>query len=237
MTSFETRLVDNGRYRVHVIRDDLYIGRTIAAGHEWDGWMRRDMMMHYKPGTDILDIGANIGYNTLMFSDYGPVHSFEPVFHDIVSKNVKENKLRHDVTVHPIALSSTRGECVLHLPPKEHGMMNYGGTSLVDYGTDAEPIPATRDRLDDVYTGTPSIVKIDVEHHEMDVLRGAVKTLETHKPMLIIEIHGYDQSPIPKFLEQFGYCRPKKYLGGMNFDPGSPEPRPEHMWVFTTAAV
>ena len=229
----ETRLVDNGRYKVHVIRDDLYIGRTIAAGYEWDGWMRRDIVGHYKPNTDILDIGANIGYNTLMFSDYGPVHAFEPVFHEVVRKNVAENALRHAVTVHPIALSSGKGACELHLPPKEHGMMNYGGTSLVDYGT--EPIPAVRDRLDDVYHGTPSIIKIDVEHHEMDVLEGAVKTLAKHRPMLLIEIHDYDKSPIPKFLEEFGYVRQKKLLGGMHVDPGSPEPRPEHMWLFTVA--
>lgn len=232
--TFETRLVDNGRYKVHVIHDDLYIGRTIAAGYEWDGWMRRDILAHYKPGTDILDIGANIGYNTLMFSDYGPVHAFEPVFHEVVTKNVEANNLRHEVTVHPIALSSEKGACDLHLPPREHGMMNYGGTSLVDYGTDTAAIPAVRDRLDDVYHGTPSIIKIDVEHHEMEVLRGAAQTLEKHRPMLLIEIHGYDQSPIPKFLEQFGYLRPKKFLGGMHFDAGSPEPRPEQMWLFTT---
>ena len=218
MTSFDTSLVDNGRYRVHVIRDDLYIGRTIAAGYEWDGWMRRDVSVHHKSGTDILDIGANIGYNSLMFSDYGSVHAFEPVFHDILTKNVGENKLRHDVTVYPIALSSEKGACALHLPPREHGAMNYGGASLVDYGTD--PIPAVRDRLDDVYHGTPSVVKIDVENHEMEVLQGAVKTLEKHKPALLVEIHGYDQSPVPKFLEQFGYLRP--------------EPRPEQMWLFTT---
>ena len=69
----------------------------------------------------------------------------------------------------------------------------------------------------------------------MDVLEGAVKTLAKHRPMLLIEIHGYDKSPIPKFLEEFGYVRQKKYLGGMHVDPGSPEPRPEHMWLFTTA--
>ena len=60
-------------------------------GHEWDGWMRNDIPRYYKEGTDILDIGANIGYNSLMFSDYGPVVSFEPMFHEIVIKNAEVN--------------------------------------------------------------------------------------------------------------------------------------------------
>ena len=62
--------VDNGIYNVCVIKDDEYIGRSIIHGQEWDRWMRREVRTHHKPGTDILDIGANIGYNTLIFSDY-----------------------------------------------------------------------------------------------------------------------------------------------------------------------
>ena len=71
----------NGIYDVHVISNDEYIGPTIARGREWDGWMRGDIRRCHKPDTEIIDVGANIGYNTLMFSDYGPVVSFEPVFH------------------------------------------------------------------------------------------------------------------------------------------------------------
>ena len=77
-------LVSNGIYDVYVISDDEYIGPLIARGHEWDRFMRRDVRMLHKPGTDIIDIGANIGYNTLLFSDYGHVISFEPLYHELV---------------------------------------------------------------------------------------------------------------------------------------------------------
>ena len=59
--------VNNGRYTVFVIENDEYIGPVIARGYEWDGWMRKDIQEYYKEGTEILDIGANIGYNALMF--------------------------------------------------------------------------------------------------------------------------------------------------------------------------
>ena len=55
--------VFNGKYNVNVIANDEYIGPTISHGYEWDGWMREDIKKYYKSGTDILDIGANIGYN------------------------------------------------------------------------------------------------------------------------------------------------------------------------------
>ena len=76
-------------YDVNVIQNDEYIGPLIARGHEWDGWMRRDVRLYHKPGTDILDIGANIGYNSLIFSDYGPVYSFEPVYYEIVKLKLR----------------------------------------------------------------------------------------------------------------------------------------------------
>ena len=52
--------------------------------------MRETVKNLYKPGTDLLDIGGNIGYNALMFSDYGPVHSYEPVFHSIIEKKYRD---------------------------------------------------------------------------------------------------------------------------------------------------
>jgi len=58
--------VNNGKYDVFVIANDEYIGPCIARGYEWDAWMRTDVEKYYKPGTDIIDMGANIGYKILM---------------------------------------------------------------------------------------------------------------------------------------------------------------------------
>mgnify|MGYP004078766885 CR=1 FL=1 len=53
--------VNNKVYDLFVISNDRYITPTLANGFEWDGWMREDLRRWYKKGTDILDIGANIG--------------------------------------------------------------------------------------------------------------------------------------------------------------------------------
>jgi len=217
-------MVHNGRYNFAVIQDDEYIGPTIASGYEWDGWMREDVRKYYKTDTDILDIGSNIGGNTLVFSDYGPVHSFEPVYHEILNINANRiNQLKHPVKVYGFALSDTECETVMYIPQfgcQYENKINYGGTTL-NKRTDGKKtvsVDVSCKRLDDVYDGIPSIIKIDVEGHELNVLKGAVNTIKKHKPMILIEIHHFENSEIPKFIESLGYDKP--------------EERPEAMYLY-----
>ena len=215
--------VNNGKYNVHVISNDEYIGPCIANGYEWDGWMRDDIQKYYKDGTDIIDIGANIGYNTLMFSDYGPVHAFEPVYYDLVDASIKSNNLKHNVFLYAHALSNASVETTIYIPRRgceNQNKINYGGTSLNRHSDTLGNIPINIkcEILDDVYKGTPSIMKIDVEGHEMEVLEGAKETIKKYMPTILIEIHDYEASEIPKFLKSLGY--------------DEPEGRPEAMFLY-----
>jgi FkbM family methyltransferase len=217
---FETDDVQVGKFKVTVIEDDQFIGRCLRAGQEWDGWMRQDLPHIYKPGTDILDIGGNIGWNALMFSDYGPVHTFDPIFHSVIQKNVDQNNLSSPVTVHPYGLSSDAKTAKIFMPRRDDGMVNYGGTSL-------DPDPRWYDtegghdvrleKLDDVYSGVPSVIKLDVERHELEVIKGAWKTISTHRPAMYIEILDPKNDDIVNLLAPLGYI----YV-----------PRPEHNYLF-----
>jgi len=54
-------------------------------------------------------------------------------------------------------------------------------------------------------------VKIDVEGHELSVLRGAEKTIKKHKPVILIEIHDFtDDHEVHVFLKSLGYDDPIK---------------------------
>jgi FkbM family methyltransferase len=186
--------------------------------------MRREARTYHKPGTDILDIGANIGYNTLIFSDYGPVIAFEPVFHQIVKLNVQGNTLRHDVQVAACALSDTKEVREMNIPAQgcqSNTHINYGGTSLYTNETiKTTPVTVNCERLDDIYDGVPSLMKIDVEGHELGVLRGAEKTIKKHKPVILIEIHDFtDDHEVHVFLKSLGYDVPIK--------------KPEAMYLYT----
>lgn len=227
--TLSVKCVHNGKYNVFVIADDEYIGPLIQAGHEWDGWMRADVGEYYVPGTEILDIGANIGYNALMFSDYGPVYAFEPIFHKIVKLNIENNKLKHVIHSVPIALSDKSEVVSMYMANsvKNTGLRNYGGTSIyTDEGTDySTETKVDCRRLDDIYKGgRVSIIKIDVEGHELQVLEGARDTIKRDLPTILIEIHEYDESKVPSLLKELGYSR-------------DPIERPEKMFLFPSPRI
>ena len=211
--NLKVKCVNNGRYNVFVITDDEYITNTITHGYEWDGWMRKDVEEYYKEGTEILDIGANIGYNSLMFSDYGPVYAFEPLFHKVVQLNIDNNNLKHKMYSVPIALSNKNGTSIMYFPTSvpNTGLRNYGGSSMytfdgTDYSTETK---VECRRLDDIYEGVTSFMKIDVEGHELEVLKGAENTIKKFMPTILIEIHDFgENNEVHKHLKELGYTDP-----------------------------
>lgn len=216
---FQSETVDNSKYKVDIIKGDKYIGRTIAKGYEWDGWMHQDLRKFYKSGTKILDIGANIGYNTLICSEYGPVESFEPLFHEFVSRNVSQNELNHKVNIHPFGLSDVNEKINIYLPLPQEGEINYGGTSMnpdkshnKDFCYEVETKV-----LDEILDEPISFVKMDVEGHEERVLKGMSELLKKYKPYTLVEIHDIENSKIPTFMYNHGYTngivRPEKMYG------------------------
>ena len=215
-----TYTVHVNRFKVDVIADDHYIKQCLSNGYEWDSWMRQDIPHIYKPGTDILDIGGNIGWNALMFSDYGPVHTFEPLFHPVVSKNVSQNETQNPIKVYPIGLSNVSSEVMIYKPkPSNEGLTNYGGCSMHHADDKLLPgYPVKIERLDDVYFGTPSFIKLDVEHHEYQAILGALETIKRGRPSMYIEIFDFENSPIVPLMKELGYS---KII-----------PRPEHNYLF-----
>lgn len=208
--NFKTVDARVGSRTISFIENDQFIGPSIANGREWESWMRDDVATFYRKGTDILDVGGNIGCNALMFSDFGPVHTFEPLFHTLLQKNVDQNELVHPVKVWPFGLSSTSGSKNIHVPKLVDGKCNYGACSFnphENFNPDSN-ISVQIERLDDVYKGVPSFIKIDAELHELEVLKGAENTIRTHKPALLVEVYiEYGQAKVVEFLTSLGYTR------------------------------
>ncbi|MGA9275685.1 FkbM family methyltransferase [Ilumatobacter sp.] len=165
----------------------------------------------HEPGFVLYDVGANVGvYSAIAAAMFRPaaVHAFEPspTTAAMLSNVVHANQL--DVIVHECALSDANGHAQLFLSP-----ISDASNSMVEGFRDAtgELTVETR-RLDDVVaeTGTPpSIIKIDVETHEPAVLAGARRTLEAHRPYLVIEVLYRSNrdlgAPIMEALSGLGY--------------------------------
>jgi FkbM family methyltransferase len=114
----------------------------------------------------VLDIGANIGYFTLLFARIvgptGSVYAFEPEPRnfELLSKNVEINSYQN-VTLVPKAVSNCRGSGELHLCDTNPGMHSLYSLSKSTRSVDVDII-----RLDDYfanYDGKIRFVKIDIE--------------------------------------------------------------------------
>ena len=142
------------------------------------------------PGTRVLDIGANVGIYALPWAAISTgvtVHCFEPnpAVRARLARNVALNRLGSRVRLHPEALSDRAGTATLY-GSDDMSSLNQGVYS----GRQAAPVEVPLARLDDVLVeeGPPiSLMKIDVQGHELEVLRGAETLISRHRPALILE--------------------------------------------------
>jgi FkbM family methyltransferase len=163
----------------------------------------------------VFDVGANIGYYTLLAASAlegrGEVHAFEPcprVFRKL-RQNVNRNVFRC-VNLNQTAIADTDGEQRLFLPADQAGV----NASLIENFTKQDAFVMTPTaRLDSyckAHVRRPvDLVKIDVEGAEASVLRGAGVLLDEWRPDLIFEV----LPPYEKELDRFFSSRPyRKFL-------------------------
>ena len=127
-----------------------------------------------------LDIGANIGNHSIMFSSYYKnieVFSFEPfsLNYNLLSYNIKPYP---NIYPFKLALGSTEG--IVHVSSNNNS--NKGGASISKIG---EKCPIMT--LDSLNIQNISFIKIDIEGHELSAIEGSIKTIIKNKPIIWIE--------------------------------------------------
>lgn len=134
-----------------------------------------------KKGEKFLDLGANIGYFTLLAAkivgDNGVVHSFEPYppARNQLSENVVLNHVTN-VVIHPEALSNRDGRATFYVSKGDTSLNNMIGP----IGPDAEQISVPVGRVDDLVPRdfVVDLVKMDIEGEEFNALEGMVCLIE-----------------------------------------------------------
>ena len=162
----------------------------------------------------IIDVGANIGNHAIFFSKVlgARVVCFEPnpIAVKLLRSNLELNGVTEQVTIMQVAAS----DCPGLLQLKSGATSNLGTTKVFEgkHCGDAEVAAGT---LDDTVTATLTsrheriaLIKIDVEGFEVRVLLGALKTIEDHLPLIVIEAATLDDRlAIDGMLYRFGYHR------------------------------
>ena len=141
-------------------------------------------------GDTVVDLGANIGYYTLLASHLvgagGRVLACEPepLNASYLRRHVHVNRLQN-VDIREVAVGDETGE-VRFTRGKGRGRGH-----ISDEGELTVPLR----RLDDIISETglePDFLKIDVEGAEADVFTGGGETLRTHRPVIFLATHGRD---------------------------------------------
>jgi FkbM family methyltransferase len=155
----------------------------------------------------VLDIGSNIGNHMLYYCsqlDARNVTCFEPntFNHAVLCKNVELNNLQDVVTVHNVALGETSGTGV----QKDFTNMNTG-MNRIEMSADTDSAGATVmiKSLDDFGYSNIDFVKIDVEGFEIEVLKGAARTLKNSKAVVMLEVFNNNQQAVDELMESYGY--------------------------------
>jgi len=150
-------------------------------------------------GNVTYDIGANVGYFSLLAAEQcpsgGAVHAFEPVPELVADLEamMDRNNLQHQVTAHTLALSDSNGSVRFYTPTSaETGIIaTVAADRELTEETSVEVPTLTMDTF--VFEQghqPPDVIKLDVEGAEACVLQGATRVLQSHGPVVLVEVHG-----------------------------------------------
>jgi FkbM family methyltransferase len=153
------------------------------------------------PGV-VYDIGANTGFYSAVAAVANRANSviafepFPPVL-DSLASTLRVNRCSSRVRIEPLAVGDEIGEATLYVPLQDHGLVETSATlsaSFKESYSEALPVRVvTLDVYDEAqHPGRSTVLKIDVESLESQVLAGARNVLKTHRPLVFCEVlpHG-----------------------------------------------
>lgn len=195
-----------------------YIEWSILSNGTYEDEIGKLIRISLREGDVTLDVGGNIGLQSIRMSQSvgktGKVYAFEPLnyLQEKFNHNIKLNRA-DNVTLFPYALSDAEVEAEFTVNPQS---WNQGTFSLADNQLGAEKQKVSikvADQLPElVALSSLSLVKIDVEGFEYQVLRGMTQLLQKHKPRIIFEYDdnywkntGQDIQSCYEFLTGLGY--------------------------------
>jgi FkbM family methyltransferase len=142
---------------------------------------------YLEEGMVVMDVGANIGYLTLLFcravGPKGAVFAFEPEpdnFSDL-ARTVEHNDIRWCTTVNSACGAL---DCEASLATGLNGYIQPQSTAVANCHMVSLDSFVSEHKVSKV-----DLVKIDVEGFEVDVLNGMYGIMKRHRPMLYVEVH------------------------------------------------
>ncbi|MBD2745115.1 FkbM family methyltransferase [Microvirga sp. BT688] len=186
---------------------DQTIGPCLASAGEFARAEVDFLLAHLSPDGAVCDVGANIGTVSIPIAKALPglsVFAFEPqlpIFR-LLMRNVTLNGLM-SIEAYPWALGEADG-IIEFATPALTTQTNFGAVGRGSQSGDKVPVIIRR--LDSLALPPLSIIKIDVEGYDLEVVRGAQETIQRDRPILFCEAHASPKTvELIKLLDQWGY--------------------------------
>ncbi len=195
------------------------------VGHDMEVKQTYEAILHSQEKPDLfVDIGANFGTHSLLFLahqirtiTFEPNSSCHGYFKDACRLNGFNPNLE------PVAVGQQDGEIELSYPKNETwlGSVNPDAVKRLEAAQELVTEKVALRTVDDYLPqieGRRTLMKIDTEGNELFVLRGAVKTLEANRPMVIFECNRDD-----KQMEIYEFFRAQNYqMHTLPWNPAAP---------------
>jgi FkbM family methyltransferase len=203
-----------------VLREDAsHYGDVLETGVSW-AYETRYLKPYLAPGDVVVDVGANYGYTTCYFASVcGPTGHVlalepEPDTRALLEHNVRTSG-HQNVEIVPAAAGASNGSISLWR----------SATNFANHALNAGLVPNVRDSVQvDVVTldelcatrlgeRPPTVLKIDVEGWEWDVLQGSRQVLDRARPTIWLEYwpdgiraNGHEPGDVLDLFDEYGYA-------------------------------
>ncbi|MBI3450700.1 MAG: FkbM family methyltransferase [Acidobacteria bacterium] len=192
------------------------VGRSVWTTGVFDIAVSEILTRLISPGDFVLDVGANIGYMSVVMglaaAEKGELLSFEPhpaLFGTLETniEHVRKSVPFARVELRNKALSVRAGEARLTIP---HGFDKNDGIARLEEGGGSPEagIAVETETLDGIMgRRTASVMKLDVEGHELAVIKGGGETLRRGAIRhIVFEDHQGPESPVSSLLRNHRYA-------------------------------
>lgn len=202
----DLRRVDLGTFRLVADVADLSVSAPILAQGGWEPHLTGVFRRYLRPGMRVADIGANIGYYTLLAATLvgagGEVFAFEPNPENcrLLLLSLAENAIAN-VRLHPLALAETRGFAYFSTHIGSNGGLVPAAAALATGHGSIVPTA----RLDALVAPPLDFIKMDVEGAEYGVLRGAQSLIASARPVITTEFSC-------EMIARVSGCAPREFL-------------------------
>jgi FkbM family methyltransferase len=194
-----------------IYHHDEMVGNSLRHYGEYQQ-IELDMLLQLiNDRTVVYDIGSNVGYHATAFASRArTVYCFEanPRHYSILRSNISD---RTNCLLFNMAVSSSEGEILV----EDFDSGQTGNYGAVRVGADSGTRVVKRS-LDTLNIQPPDLMKIDVEGHELDVIRGAYHTIKQHRPIIYFE--AQETTDLPEIYltlsgldYQLGWCVVRNY--------------------------